>query len=252
MQKENELCRIWKSSISGFYDETYFVPIIPFINRFLIENNLFSGRLLDLGCGFGEKSHAFEQIGFTVTGIDGDPERIEKARHDFPEIDFIHFRIDSTLPFEDGSFDLVFSHSVFQYLEHRPILDEIKRILKPGGGIVMIENLKNNPITRMGRMYHKLTGYNFHSFPYNHFTYTELEHLKNEFSGGSVNHFHLLTPLSYANTFRKLFPFLQIIDRRLLKVFLLRRFSWLALFMGNKCFDSIRTFCSEDAQTVVY
>jgi SAM-dependent methyltransferase len=234
MQKEDELYRIWINSISGFYDETYFVPIIPFITRFLITNNRCTGTLLDLGCGFGEKAHAFQQIGFSVTGIDGDPERIEKARHDFPGIDFRHFKIGATLPFEDSSFDLVFSHSVFQYLEHRPILNDILRILKPGGSIVMIENLKNNPITRLGRIYHKRTGHHFHSYPHNHFTYTEMEHLKEEFDGSSIHHFHLLSPASHVDVLKGLFPALHTIDRMLLKASILKRLSWLALFTGNK------------------
>ena len=234
MHKEDELYRIWKNSVSGFYDETYFVPIIPFINRFLITNERFTGTLLDLGCGFGEKAHAFQQIGFTVTGIDGDPERIEKAKNDFPGIDFRHFKIDATLPFEDSRFDLVFSHSVFQYVEHRPILNEIRRILKPGGSIVLIENLKNNPITRLGRVYHKQTGHNFHSYPYNHFTYSEMELLKKEFSESSIHHFHLLSPASHVSALKGLFPVLQKIDSVLLSVGGLRRLSWLALFTGNK------------------
>jgi SAM-dependent methyltransferase len=234
MLKEEELQSIWKSSISGFYDETYFAPITPLINKFLIKNNCFTGALLDMGCGFGAKSHAFQKIGFCVTGIDGDKERIEKATKDFPEIDFRHFKIDSTLPFEDNSFDFVFSHSMFQYLEHDAILNEIRRILKPGGRIMMIENLRNNPITRLGRAYHKRTGFNFHSFPYNHMTYLEMERLKTTFKDASVHHFYLLSPALHLKPFRGLFPLLQMLDRMLLKINFLKRISWLALFTGNK------------------
>jgi SAM-dependent methyltransferase len=234
MKKEEELFNIWNASISGFYDLTYFVPIIPSIDRFLIDNKLFSGSLLDLGCGFGKKASAFQQIGFTVTGIDGDQARIDEAIKNFPQIHFIHFRIADTLPFDDNSFDVVFSHSVFQYLEHRPILDEIHRILKPGGSIIMVENLKNNPITRLGRVYHKRKGFNFHSYPFNHFTFSEMEKLKNEFSGACIRHFHLLTPASHVNSLRGLFPMLHSIDKVLLKFLPLRRISWLALFTGSK------------------
>jgi SAM-dependent methyltransferase len=41
------------------------------------------------------------------------------------------------LPFEDGAFDLVFAHGVVQYTAHdRALVDECRRVLKPGGAAV--------------------------------------------------------------------------------------------------------------------
>lgn len=56
----------------------------------------------------------------------------------------------STLPFEDASFDLVFSACVFHHIpheEHPAVLRELHRVLKPGGVFVVFEHNPWNPLT---------------------------------------------------------------------------------------------------------
>src|ERR1043166_6597699 len=45
-------------------------------------------RILDLGCAAGALTHFFSQQGATVTGIDSEPNAIEKARELFPDLQF--------------------------------------------------------------------------------------------------------------------------------------------------------------------
>ena len=42
------------------------------------------------------------------------------------------------LPFEDGRFDVVLCVSSYQYFDIRPALDEIARVLRPGGEVILI------------------------------------------------------------------------------------------------------------------
>jgi len=94
-------------------------------------------RVLDCGCGPGAISVGLaEAVGPAghVTGVDFGESQIEVAKaHSNPNL---IFRVASVykLPFEDGAFDLVFSHALFEHLAD-PIrgISEIGRVLRPGG-----------------------------------------------------------------------------------------------------------------------
>ena len=92
--------------------------------------------LLDLGCGRGELSSAFNEIGLLVTSCDREP-IISKYFNDiyFEQVDF---EIGS-LPFDDNCFDVIFSKSVIEHL-HDPlrVWRELYRVLKPGGLIITL------------------------------------------------------------------------------------------------------------------
>lgn len=91
-----------------------------------------NGRLLDFGCGCKPYQELFEHVSEYI-GVD-----IENEGHNH-EKEVIDVYYDGhTLPFEDESFDSVLSNEV---LEHAPILrlslSEIRRVLKPGGKILL-------------------------------------------------------------------------------------------------------------------
>src|SRR4051812_49095426 len=71
-------------------------------------------RILDIGAGTGQQALEFSQRGFTVEAIDV-PDSLYSGAHVFPVKQYDGL----TLPFPDGSFDIVFSSSV---LEHVPDL----------------------------------------------------------------------------------------------------------------------------------
>lgn len=186
----------WGDKIESQQGRNHFYDVNPFIREYL-KTIMCRGALLDLGCGYGQISNIFNEIGFNVTGIDGDSQRISEAKLKYPKIDFMCYNIKDILPFEDNSFDVLFTCSVFQYLEHETILKECKRVLKDGGSIIMLENLKNNPITRLGRAYLKITNHNYHSYPWNHFTVSEIIKISKDFQSTSLNFFHVLSPLTF-------------------------------------------------------
>jgi SAM-dependent methyltransferase len=93
-------------------------------------------RVLDVGCGDGRFLAAMAKLGATVEGLETDPVAAGLARrrtggviHEVP-------LEDATLP--AGTFDLV---SLLHVLEHVPdpraTLTEAKRLLKPGGTLVL-------------------------------------------------------------------------------------------------------------------
>jgi SAM-dependent methyltransferase len=91
------------------------------------------GRALDAGCGTGFNVGRLLQRGFSVVGVEPSIAMRERAIRDNPAAKIIDGDIRS-LPFADGSFDLVISIEVIRYLENPADgLAEISRVLAPGG-----------------------------------------------------------------------------------------------------------------------
>lgn len=97
-------------------------------------------RVLDVGCGLGRTSYRLaSEIGCTVTGVDIMPKMIEQARATARKMkveDKVRFMEGDarSLPFDDGSFDVVLVESVTIFVEDvARALAEYSRVLKPGG-----------------------------------------------------------------------------------------------------------------------
>lgn len=94
-------------------------------------------RVLELGCGMATDGARFARGGADYTGMDFSPTALQLARRRF-EIEglpgrFIEGDI-AEIPFEDGSFDLVYSFGVIHHLaETERVVAEAHRVLRPGG-----------------------------------------------------------------------------------------------------------------------
>lgn len=95
-------------------------------------------RVLDFGFGWGRISRTFmEKISVrNLHGVDVDPSFAEMTRSLFDSNQFEACAPFPPTKFEDGSFDLIISYSVFSHLSERACADwmrEFARLLKPGG-----------------------------------------------------------------------------------------------------------------------
>lgn len=110
-------------------------------------------KVLDLGCGDGVAEMFVQQYfpAWKVEGIDVSRESIAMAKQlqltnsNFAVYDGIH------IPFEDESFDMVIVAGVLHHVEfslHAAMAAEMKRVLKPGGRLVIYEHNPLNPLTR--------------------------------------------------------------------------------------------------------
>lgn len=96
--------------------------------------------ILDAGCGDAAFLGRLAEAGYTnLTGIDYSERAINFARLLAPSV---HFRVGDLvrLPFEDGDFDTIFCIETVEHLipDTIPgILAEFKRVLKPGGRLVI-------------------------------------------------------------------------------------------------------------------
>jgi SAM-dependent methyltransferase len=97
-------------------------------------------RVLDVGCGAGTDLLRFARGGAIVTGVDISSSAMDLARANFAQQGIeadLRVADGERLPFADGSFDLVYAHGVVQYTpDGRALVDECRRVLKPGGDAV--------------------------------------------------------------------------------------------------------------------
>ena len=92
-------------------------------------------RVLEIGCGTGCDLLQFARHGAHATGVDITPKHLELARTRVGHLATVLRADGRNLPFPDASFDYVYSHGVVHHSdEPRRIVQEIFRVLRPGGG----------------------------------------------------------------------------------------------------------------------
>lgn len=101
-------------------------------------------QVLDLGCGPGTITSGIANHVFPgrVTGVDARREPLENARRLAEGCEQVNLSYTCAtayrLPFDDASFDLVFSHALMEHLEDPALaLQEMRRVLQPGGSLVL-------------------------------------------------------------------------------------------------------------------
>lgn len=92
-------------------------------------------RLLDLACGTGLVSRAFAGLVQSRTGLDITEAMADQARGNLDEL--VIAPAEKT-PFPDGSFDLVVSRQGIQFMDLPAAIEEMYRVLAPGGRIVLV------------------------------------------------------------------------------------------------------------------
>jgi 2-polyprenyl-6-hydroxyphenyl methylase/3-demethylubiquinone-9 3-methyltransferase len=91
-------------------------------------------RVLDLGCRSGALTKHFLD-GNSVVGLDVDAAALEKVQA--LGIEPVQANVEEPLPFEGGTFDAVVAGELFEHLQFPDALvDEIRRVLRPGGVLV--------------------------------------------------------------------------------------------------------------------
>jgi SAM-dependent methyltransferase len=106
----------------------------------------FSGRVLDVGCGYGENALLIAESGLAVVGIDIDPTGLRRARHQSrrrladSNAQFIRFDAQKLAEFGDV-FDTVLDSLVFHAFEgpaRREYVAGLRSVLRPGGRLYVL------------------------------------------------------------------------------------------------------------------
>jgi SAM-dependent methyltransferase len=142
----------------GFFDDLdhYHFEKLHHLLR-LVDFDGWRGRMvLEVGCGAGVDLARFARGGALVTGVDLAPSAIALARANFEQQGLVgQFEVadGERLPFPDGSFELVYAHGVVQYTANpRRLVDECRRVLKPGGQAVFQVYNRRSWLNALGRV----------------------------------------------------------------------------------------------------
>lgn len=92
-------------------------------------------RVLDVGCGLGMYTSAFQRYTPHVFGVEIEADRAREARE---RAQGVTRSVGEALPFTDDAFDVVFSHEVLEHVsDDRWCAREMVRVTRPGGRIVI-------------------------------------------------------------------------------------------------------------------
>lgn len=110
-----------------------------------------AGPVLDLGCGRGYWMEQLAARERPAVGLERDLGRAVQAGRHGPVVsaDAAH------LPFGDAGVGLVWCIHVLHHVpDPAGVLAEVRRVLRPGGTLVLAESVEDNPVLRLGRRLH--------------------------------------------------------------------------------------------------
>ena len=133
------------NQLATVYDQRwkhYVANTLEFLKAWVLLSS--TEKVLDIACGTGE----FERIVLAehstqeIVGIDISEQMLAIAKHKHHSFPSVSFQIAnaSVLPFADNNFDVVVSANAFHYFGN-PVaaLKEMRRVLKPGGRVVILD-----------------------------------------------------------------------------------------------------------------
>jgi SAM-dependent methyltransferase len=108
-----------------------------------------ASKVLEIGCGSGRYAlRVAEQTGCQLVGVDINPHGILNANHLARSgnmaslVRFEQHDVSKALPFENGTFDAIFSNDSLCHMPaRRSVLVELARVLKPGGRLLFSDAL---------------------------------------------------------------------------------------------------------------
>lgn len=106
---------------------------------------------LDVGCGVGTTDKYLVSQFRKLHGVDVAPGVVAAAATANPSVEY-EVSDGETLPYEDGSFDVAFTICVLHHVPRggrRRFVEELRRVTRPGGLVLVFEHNPFNPLTRL-------------------------------------------------------------------------------------------------------
>jgi SAM-dependent methyltransferase len=105
---------------------------------------------LDLGAGTGKITETLASLGLTVHAVEPDERMLDELRRTTPGA---HAQVGSAeeIPLPDGSVDAVLVGHAFHWFGPKA-LDEMARVLRPGGTVALLWNLRDDSVDWVERI----------------------------------------------------------------------------------------------------
>jgi SAM-dependent methyltransferase len=99
-------------------------------------------RVCDLAAGTGKLTRLLVATGAEVVAVEPVPGMREQLSEVLPEIEVLDGTAEA-IPFGDGAFDAVTVAQAFHWFKFDEALAEIRRVLRPGGGLAILFNQRD-------------------------------------------------------------------------------------------------------------
>ncbi|MBW4471130.1 MAG: class I SAM-dependent methyltransferase [Stenomitos rutilans HA7619-LM2] len=159
LQKEQQFHDQWAAiiDVDGIRVADYFEACTAPENRFILKQlgDLHGKYLLDLGCGAGENSVYFATKGARCVAADYSPGMVDVALKlaAANQVEVEGKVVNAmAIDFPDNTFDIVYASNLLHHIpDPRLAIQEMYRVLKPGGKACFWDPLKHNPVINVYR-----------------------------------------------------------------------------------------------------
>jgi SAM-dependent methyltransferase len=113
--------------------------------------------VVDLGAGTGKLTRSLAALGHHVVAVEPLGEMLDLLRVAVPGATAVAGSAES-MPLPDGSADVVACAQAFHWFDHDPALEEIARVLRPGGRIALVWNVRDERVPWISELSDAMVG----------------------------------------------------------------------------------------------
>lgn len=149
----NKRASKFDSSFYGKHGQKLHLKVLKMLNNYSFQN------LLDIGCGTGNLLSLIQEKyqNLQLSGIDISPNMLKIAHDKLGAKANLKVADSEDLPFEDESFDIITCVDSFHHYPHpEKVLEEIMRVLKSEGRIIIADVWAPTPLRQLGNLIIKL------------------------------------------------------------------------------------------------
>lgn len=133
---------------------------VPYEYYFKLFKKLKKNKLLEVAAGTGENTFKLIKMKFNVSATDISPKSVEVLNKKYSKYKNFSSKVADMekLPFKNESFDVICSAGSLSYGDNNLVMNEIYRVLKLEGWVVLVDSLNDNPIYRLNRYINYIKG----------------------------------------------------------------------------------------------